>query len=77
MHHSSMPFPQLNSSLSKYQNPHEADSMMKIQKDLDETKIILVRRRAVVSGPRDSLAAQDDGERAEPGRAHRRPGVQV
>lgn len=37
-------FPQLNSLLVKYQNPREADAMTKIQEDLDETKIILVRK---------------------------------
>lgn len=36
-------FPQLNTYLSKYQNPKEADAMTKIQQELDETKIILVR----------------------------------
>lgn len=34
-------FPQLDDAIVKYQNPHEADAIMKIQKDLDETKIIL------------------------------------
>ncbi|KAG8239242.1 hypothetical protein J437_LFUL018914 [Ladona fulva] len=34
-------FPQLNSYLTKYQNPREADPMTKIQEELDETKIIL------------------------------------
>lgn len=36
-------FPQLYTYLAKYQNPREADSMTKIQEELDETKIILVR----------------------------------
>lgn len=36
-------FPQLNTYLAKYQNPREADAMTKIQDELDETKIILVR----------------------------------
>lgn len=31
----------LDDTIRKYQDPHEADSIMKIQKDLDETKIIL------------------------------------
>ncbi|XP_054766336.2 synaptobrevin homolog YKT6-like [Lytechinus pictus] len=31
----------LESYLSKYQNPSEADPMMKIQKDLDDTKVIM------------------------------------
>ncbi len=34
-------FPELDDIIRKYQNPHEADSIMRIQKDLDETKIIL------------------------------------
>ncbi|KAJ8920659.1 hypothetical protein NQ315_004798 [Exocentrus adspersus] len=34
-------FPQLQTYLTKYQNPREADAMTKIQEDLDETKIIL------------------------------------
>ena len=36
-------FPDLPLYLAKYQNPKEADAMTKIQSDLDETKIILVR----------------------------------
>lgn len=34
-------FDELDSIVTKYQNPAEADSIMKIQKDLDDTKIIL------------------------------------
>jgi synaptobrevin family protein YKT6 len=34
-------FPILESYLKKYQNPAEADSIMKVQKELDETKIVL------------------------------------
>ncbi|XP_014250770.1 synaptobrevin homolog YKT6 [Cimex lectularius] len=34
-------FPQLPEYLAKYQNPKEADSMTKIQEELEETKIIL------------------------------------
>eukprot|EP00741_Cyanophora_paradoxa_P011218 tig00020554_g10838.t1 len=37
----SMPFPPLEEYLQKYQNPVEADKLAKIQKDLDETKIVL------------------------------------
>ncbi|KAI0230164.1 hypothetical protein LSAT2_019451 [Lamellibrachia satsuma] len=37
----SLTFPELDEFLQKYQNPKEADSMTKIQSDLDETKIIL------------------------------------
>lgn len=36
-----VPFPELKEYLVKYQNPEEADSIMKIQKELDETKIVL------------------------------------
>ena len=35
------PLPQLKEYITKYQNPEAADSMMKIQKELDETKIVL------------------------------------
>jgi synaptobrevin family protein YKT6 len=35
------PFPMLNDMLSKYQDPKEADSMIKVQAELDETKVIL------------------------------------
>mmetsp|Transcript_14083 Transcript_14083/g.28825 ORF Transcript_14083/g.28825 Transcript_14083/m.28825 type:complete len:206 (+) Transcript_14083:206-823(+) len=34
-------FPALEEMIEKYQNPAEADSIMRIQKDLDETKIVL------------------------------------
>lgn len=33
--------PELSNYLTKYQNPHEADALMKVQQELDETKIIL------------------------------------
>jgi len=36
-------FSQINIYLAKYQNPIEADAITKMQNDLDETKIILVR----------------------------------
>lgn len=37
----SLAFPELEQFLTKYQNPKEADGMIKLQTDLDETKIIL------------------------------------
>eukprot|EP01027_Heterolobosea_sp_BB2_P010654 GEZU01015614.1.p1 GENE.GEZU01015614.1~~GEZU01015614.1.p1 ORF type:complete len:205 (+),score=63.81 GEZU01015614.1:95-709(+) len=37
----SLPYPDLEPMLQKYQNPSEADSIMKIQKELDETKTIM------------------------------------
>lgn len=33
--------PELKQYLAKYQDPQQADSIMKIQKELDETKIVL------------------------------------
>lgn len=35
---------QLQDYVNKYQDPKQADSIMKVQQELDETKIILVRR---------------------------------
>ncbi|GMF79119.1 unnamed protein product [Aspergillus oryzae] len=34
-------FPSLKTYISAYQDPHQVDSIMKIQKELDETKIVL------------------------------------
>lgn len=36
-------FPETERFLSKYQNPSEADSIMRVQKELDETKVVLHR----------------------------------
>lgn len=38
---SELGLPALDDIIRKYQDPHEADAIMKIQKDLDETKITL------------------------------------
>ncbi|XP_077221341.1 VAMP-like protein YKT61 [Tasmannia lanceolata] len=35
------PWPYLNEALTKFQDPAEADKLLKIQRDLDETKIII------------------------------------
>jgi len=35
-------FPEINTFLQKYQDPRQADTIMKVQQELDETKIILV-----------------------------------
>lgn len=35
------PLPQLKEYITKYQDPSQADSIMKIQQELDETKIVL------------------------------------
>ena len=37
----SITMPELKEYLTKYQDPHQADSIMKIQRELDETKIVL------------------------------------
>ncbi|MFQ6627718.1 hypothetical protein Gotur_006099 [Gossypium turneri] len=38
---STQPWPYLNDALTKFQDPAEADKLLKIQRELDETKIIL------------------------------------
>ena len=38
----SLPFPAINTYLVKYQDPKQADAIMRVQNELDETKIILV-----------------------------------
>ena len=56
-------FPFLRQSMDKYQNPNEADNLLKIQKELDETTIIMhktiedVLRRGEQL---DDLAAKSD-----------------
>ncbi|KAL6303710.1 snare protein YKT6 [Sparassis latifolia] len=37
----SISFPEVNNYLQKYQDPRQADAIMKVQQELDETKIIL------------------------------------
>ncbi|ODV94883.1 hypothetical protein PACTADRAFT_50734 [Pachysolen tannophilus NRRL Y-2460] len=37
----SLEFPDLNNYLSKYQDPSQADSILKVQRELDDTKIVL------------------------------------
>lgn len=64
----SVTFPQLKEYLVKYQDPQQADSIMKIQKELDETKITLhktiesVLERGVKL---DSLVEKSDGLSAQ------------
>lgn len=36
-----VPFPELKGYLQKFQDPSQADSIMKVQRELDETKIVL------------------------------------
>ena len=40
---SAISFPEINTYLSKYQDPRQADAIMRVQQELDETKIVLVR----------------------------------
>ena len=39
---SSISFPEAQSYLQKYQDPTQADTIMRVQQELDETKIVLV-----------------------------------
>ncbi|KAF2425248.1 snare-like protein [Tothia fuscella] len=63
-----IPFPQLKEYLVKYQDPQNADSIMKIQKELDETKIVLHKtiESVLERGEKiDSLVAKSDGLSAQ------------
>ncbi|KAI1335442.1 putative snare protein [Xylariaceae sp. FL0016] len=56
--------PELKEYLVKYQDPHQADSIMKIQKELDETKIVLHKtiESVLQRGEKiDDLVAKSDG----------------
>ena len=60
----SLAFPQLKEYITKYQDPQQADSIMKIQKELDETKIVLHKtiESVLERGEKiDSLVAKSDG----------------
>ncbi|EGN97146.1 hypothetical protein SERLA73DRAFT_183777 [Serpula lacrymans var. lacrymans S7.3] len=37
----SIPFPEIETYLQKYQDPRQADAIMRVQQELDETKIVL------------------------------------
>ncbi|KAH7035584.1 putative snare protein [Microdochium trichocladiopsis] len=56
--------PELKDYLTKYQDPHQADSIMKIQRELDETKIVLHKtiESVLQRGEKiDDLVAKSDG----------------
>ncbi|KAL7628909.1 palmitoyltransferase [Parahypoxylon ruwenzoriense] len=60
----SIAMPELNDYLTKYQDPHQADSIMKIQRELDETKITLHKtiESVLQRGEKiDDLVAKSDG----------------
>jgi len=46
---SQISFPELNTYLQKYQDPRHADNIMRVQQELDETKIVLVRILSLVN----------------------------
>ncbi|KAL8762898.1 MAG: hypothetical protein Q9184_001194 [Pyrenodesmia sp. 2 TL-2023] len=61
-------FPQLKEYIIKYQDPQQADSIMKIQKELDETKIVLHKTIESVlerGETIDSLVEKSDGLSAQ------------
>ncbi|KAH7340051.1 Longin-like domain-containing protein [Pyrenochaeta sp. MPI-SDFR-AT-0127] len=64
----SMPYPELKDYIVKYQDPQQADSIMKIQKELDETKIVLHKtiESMLERGEKiDNLVAKSDGLSAQ------------
>ncbi|KAM3087629.1 palmitoyltransferase [Clarireedia jacksonii] len=61
-------FPPLDDYITKYQDPQQADSIMKIQKELDETKIVLHKtiESVLERGEKiDELVAKSDGLSAQ------------
>ncbi|KAI2618849.1 putative snare protein [Hypoxylon sp. NC1633] len=61
---SGLTMPELKDYLAKYQDPHQADSIMKIQRELDETKITLHKtiESVLQRGEKiDDLVAKSDG----------------
>ncbi|KAL8975759.1 MAG: hypothetical protein Q9197_000023 [Variospora fuerteventurae] len=65
---STLSFPQLKDYIVKYQDPQQADSIMKIQKELDETKIVLHKtiESVLERGEKiDSLVEKSDGLSAQ------------
>ncbi|KAI9818687.1 MAG: palmitoyltransferase [Thelocarpon impressellum] len=61
-------FPQLKEYIVKYQDPQQADSILKIQKELDETKIVLHKtiESVLERGEKiDTLVQKSDGLSAQ------------
>jgi synaptobrevin family protein YKT6 len=61
-------FPELKDYIVKYQDPHQADSILKIQRELDETKIVLHKtiESVLQRGEKiDDLVAKSDGLSAQ------------
>lgn len=64
----SCPLAQLKEYITKYQDPSQADSIMKIQRELDETKIVLHKtiESVLERGEKiDSLVQKSDGLSAQ------------
>ncbi|KAK3065649.1 hypothetical protein LTS18_002580, partial [Coniosporium uncinatum] len=62
------PFPALSEYITKYKDPAQADSIMKIQRELDETKIVLHKtiESVLERGEKiDSLVQKSDGLSAQ------------
>jgi synaptobrevin family protein YKT6 len=67
-HSPQLSFPELKEYIQKYQDPAQADSIMKIQKELDETKIVLHKtiESVLKRGEKiDDLVAKSDGLSAQ------------
>ncbi|RMZ92728.1 hypothetical protein DV736_g13, partial [Chaetothyriales sp. CBS 134916] len=63
-----IPYPQLKEYIVKYQDPNQADSIMKVQRELDETKIVLHKtiENVLERGEKiDSLVQKSDGLSAQ------------
>ena len=63
-----LPLPQLKEYIEKYQDPQQADSILKIQRELDETKIVLHKtiESVLERGEKiDSLVEKSDGLSAQ------------
>ncbi|KAI9893761.1 MAG: palmitoyltransferase [Vezdaea aestivalis] len=63
-----LPLPQLKDYIVKYQDPAQADSIMKIQRELDETKIVLHKtiESVLERGEKiDTLVEKSDGLSAQ------------
>ncbi|KAF3036144.1 palmitoyltransferase [Didymella heteroderae] len=61
-------FPELKQYIAQYQDPAQADSIVKIQKELDETKIVLHKtiESVLERGEKiDNLVAKSDGLSAQ------------
>jgi synaptobrevin homolog YKT6 len=71
-------WPKLKEYLTKYQDPQNADSIMKIQKELDETKILMKKtiESVLERGEKiDSLVAKSDGLSAQSKMFYKQVGV--